>query len=141
MMDYAQIMDLVHVGFTPDQIMSLTNSGAIPSAPDAGPEETTPLPEASESPIKEGTDVPDPGQSGPEHAVPSEGDSNITPDPLDDIRETVRRLQAENDDLKKQIQSANIRDRTVQSVSVPDASATLAEIIRPTFHNNVEYNH
>ena len=129
-MNYEQIMDLVQAGFTPDQIMALTSSGVIPSAPDPGPEVTTPpLPEASESPIKEGTTVPDPEQS-----VPSEGDSNKDTDPLEEIRETVRHLQAENEDLKKQIQSANIRDRTMNTVSAPDASATLAEIIRPTYH-------
>ena len=127
-MKYGEIMNLVQAGFTPDQIMQLTNSGAIPSAPDAVPEVTTPpAPGPSESPIKEEAPAPDPAPD-----ASSQGESD--PDPLDEIRETVRQLQAENEDLKKQIQSANIRDRTVQSVSVPDASATLAEIIRPTFH-------
>lgn len=127
-MNYGEIMNLVQAGFTPDQIMSLTTSGVIPSAPESGPEVTTPpTPGPSESPIKEEASAPDPVPD-----ASSQGESE--PDPLDEIRETVRQLQAENEDLKKQIQSANIRDRTVETVSGPDASATLAEIIRPTFH-------
>ena len=128
-MNYGEIMNLVQAGFTPDQITQLvTTSGAIPSAPESVPEVTTPpAPGPSESPIKEEAPAPDPAPD-----ASSKGESE--PDPLDEIRETVRQLQAENEDLKKQIQSANIRDRTVETVSGPDASATLAEIIRPTFH-------
>ena len=130
-MNYGEIMNLVHAGFTPDQIISLTNSGAIPSAPDAVPEVTTPqAPGPSESPIKEEASAPDPAPDASSQGDPVQDPS---PDPLDEIRETVRQLQAENEDLKKQIQSANIRDRTMQSVSVPDASEILAEVIRPTF--------
>lgn len=128
-MNYGEIMNLVQAGFTPDQIMSLTTSGVIPSAPESVLADKTPSAGASESPIKEEAAAPDPTPA----AAPSEGETE-QPDPLDEIRETVRQLQAENEDLKKQIQTANIRDRTVQSVSVPDASATLAEIIRPTFN-------
>lgn len=125
-MNYAEIKDLLNSGFTPEQITTLTTSGVIPSAPVAGPAETTPLPEVSESPVKEDAAAPD-----PEPAASSEGDSE--PDPLAEIRETVRQLQEENKQLKDQIQAANIRDRTVQTVSAPDAAATLAEVIRPTF--------
>ena len=135
-MTHGEIMELVQAGFTPDQIMTLTTSGALPSAPETVPADTTPSAGASESPIKEEAAVPDPTPA----AAPSEGETE-QPDPLEEIRETVRQLQAENADLKKQIQSANIRDRTINTVAVPDASKTLAEIIRPTFHNNVESNH
>lgn len=126
-MNYGEIMNLVQAGFTPDQIMSLTTSGVIPSAPESVQADITPSAGASESPIKEEASAPDPGPG-----ASSQGETD--PDPLEEIREMVRQLQTENEDLKKQIQSANIRDRTIQSVSVPDASATLAEIIRPTFH-------
>lgn len=129
-MNHGEIMELVHAGFTPEQIMTLTNSGTIPSVPDPGPAEVTPLPEPSESPIKEEAAAPDPTPA----AAPSEGDSNNETDPLDELREQVRQLQSENADLKKQIQEANIRNRTVETVSGPDAAATLAEIIRPTFN-------
>lgn len=126
-MNYTEIKDLLNSGFTPEQITTLTTSGVIPSAPVAGPAEPTPLPEASESPVKEDAAAPD-----PDPAAPSEGDSE--PDPLAEIRETVRQLQEENKQLKDQIQAANIRDRTVETVSAPDAAATLAEIIRPSFN-------
>ena len=127
-MTHGEIMELIHEGFTPDQIMTLTSSGMLPSVPDPVPADMTPSAGASESPIKEEAAVPDPTPA----AAPSEGETE-QPDPLEEIRETVRQLQAENADLKKQIQSANIRDRTIETVTVPDASKTLAEIIRPTF--------
>ena len=127
-MNYAEVKDLLNSGFTPEQIISLTTSGAIPSAPEMTPADVPPLPEVSESPIKEEApeSVPEtPGAS-------SEGDNN--PDPLDEIRETVRQLQAENKQLREQIQTANIREMTMETVNTPDAAATLAEIIRPTFN-------
>ena len=135
-MTHGEIMELVQAGFKPEQIMTLATSGTLPSVPDPVPADTTPSAGASESPIKEEAAVPDPTPA----AAPSEGETD-QPDPLEEIRETVRQLQAENADLKKQIQTANIRDRTIETVAVPDASKTLAEIIRPTFHNNVESNH
>lgn len=131
-MNHGEIMDLVHAGFTPDQIMTLTSSGAIPSAPESVPADTTPPSAgASESPIKEDASSPDPV---PDASSQGDSEQDPAPDPLDEIRETVRKLQAENEDLKKQIQTANIRDRTMSTPTAPDASATLAEIIRPTFN-------
>lgn len=130
-MNYEQIKDLLNSGFTPDQITALTTSGTIPSAPDSLPEDPTPAPAVSESPVKE--DVPE----SPDSGAPSEGDSNNEPDPLEEIRETVRQLQEENKQLKDQIQTANIRDRTIPSVHVPDAADTLAEVIRPSFKKGV----
>ena len=127
-MNYGEIIHLVDVGFTPDQIMMLTSFGALPSVPDPVPADMTPSAGASESPIKEEAAALDPTPA----AAPSEGETD-QPDPLDEIRETVRQLQTENAELKKQIQSANIRDRTMETVAAPDASKTLAEIIRPTF--------
>ena len=132
-MKYEEIKDLLNSGFTSDQIIALTTSGAIPSAPVKVPADVPPLPETSESPIKE--EAPDPV---PDAGASSVGDSNPAPDPapdpVEELRETVRQLQAENEDLKKQIQTDNIRDRTIKSVSVPDASAMIAEIIRPTYN-------
>ena len=128
-MTHGEIMELVQAGFKPEQIMTLATSGTLPSAPDPVPEVTNPpAPGPSESPIKEEAAAPDPTPA----AAPSEGETD-QPDPLEEIRATVRQLQAENADLKKQIQTANIRDRTIDTVTVPDASKTLAEIIRPTF--------
>ena len=131
-MNHGEIMDLVHAGFTPDQIMTLTTSGAIPSAPESVQADTTPPSAgATESPIKEDAPAPDPVPDASSQGDPGQ---DPAPDPLDEIREAVRKLQAENEDLKKHIQTANIRDRTMSTPAVPDASATLAEIIRPTFN-------
>lgn len=137
MMNYTEIKDLLNSGFTPEQITLLTTSGTFPSVPETTPAEAATPQEVTESPIKEEAPIPE------ETEASSEGDSkqNETPDPLAEIRETVRKLQEENAELKKQIQTNNIRDRTMNSVSAPDAASTLAEIIRPSYHNNVEQNH
>ena len=124
-MTYTEIKDLLSSGFTPDQITQLTTSGDLPSSPDP---ETVADPITAtvslESPaeVGEGTDIPS----------PTEGEDN-TPDPLEDIRQQLQQLQTENKQLREQIQTNNIRDRTVPTVAAPDASEILGEIIRPTF--------
>ena len=121
-MNYVEIKDLLSSGFTPDQITQLaTISGVIPSAPDPTPENIATAP-AVESPAEAGEE--------PEQ-VPSPAEAEQ--DPLEDLRKQVQALQDENKELQKQIQANNIRDRTFETVSAPDAAATLAEIIRPTF--------
>lgn len=123
-MNYQEIKDLLSSGFTPDQITQLaTISGVIPSAPDPTPENIATAP-AVESPAEVGED--------PEQ-VPSPTEAEKEPDPLEDLRKQVQTLQDENKELQKRIQANNIRDRTMETVSAPDAAATLAEIIRPTF--------
>lgn len=121
-MNYAEIKDLLTSGFTPEQITQLaTISGAIPSAPDPTPENATAP--AVESPAEAGEE--------PEQ-VPSPAEAEA--DPLEEVRQQLRALQEENRQLKEQVQSNNIRDRTVPTVSAPDASDTLAEIIRPSYN-------
>ena len=124
-MTYTEIKDLLSSGFTPDQITQLTTSGDIPSSPD---------PETGADPITVTGSLESPAEVGEETPLPSptEGEDN-TPDPLDEIRQQLQQLQTENKQLREQIQTNNIRDRTVPSVAAPDAAATLAEIIRPTF--------
>ena len=125
-MNYQEIKDLLSSGFTPDQITQLaTTSGVIPSAPDPTPENATAP--AVESPAEAGEDT------GHITGDPSPAEAEHEQDPLDDIRQQLQQLQTENKQLKEQIQSNNIRDRTFETVSAPDAAATLAEIIRPTF--------
>lgn len=127
-MTYTEIKDLLNSGFSPEQITTLTTSGVIPSAPEdpADPEPIT-GPAAVESPA-EGTAE----QTSP--AVPdAEETKDNNTDPLEEIREQLRTLQQENKQLKEQIQSNNIRDRTMETVTPPDAAKTLAEVIRPTF--------
>lgn len=124
-MTYTEIKDLLSSGFTPDQITLLTTSGDLPSSPD---------PETGADPITVTGSLESPAEVGEETPLPSptEGEDN-TPDPLEDIRQQLQQLQQENKQLKEQIQTNNIRDRTVPTVAAPDAAATLAEIIRPTF--------
>lgn len=135
-MKYTEIKDLLSFGFTPDQITQITTFGVDPSAPEAhaDPEPIT-GPAVLESPA-EGT------AETTSSAVPdAEETSDNNTDPLDEIRQQLLALQNENKQLKEQIQSNNIRDRTMETVTPPDAARTLAEVIRPTFHNNVESNH
>ena len=124
-MTYTEIKDLLSSGFTPDQITQLTTSGDLLSSPD---------PETGTDPITATVSLESPAEVGEETPLPSptEGEEN-TPDPLEDIRQQLQQLQQENKQLREQIQTNNIRDRTVQTMTGPDASAILGEIIRPSF--------
>ena len=126
-MTYTEIKDLLSSGFTPDQITQLTTSGVNPSAPESpsGGDPITPTGEVT-SPAEVGEETPLPS--------PTEGEENKPdPDPLDEIRSQLQQLQQENKQLKEQIQTNNIRDRTIPTVTGPDASEILGEIIRPSF--------
>lgn len=128
-MTYAEIKDLLSCGFTPEQINLLTTSGDLPSSPD---------PDTGADPITATGSLESPAEVGDESTTPSPTEGENTeqeqkPDPLEDIRTQLKALQDENKQLRETIQANNIRDRTVQTVSKPDASATLAEIIRPTY--------
>lgn len=128
-MTYQEIKDLLTSGFTAEQITMLTTTGVTPSTPV--------IPEAS-APITE-DNKESPAEVGEEGATPSPTEGENTeqeqkPDPPEDIRTQLKALQDENKKLRETIQGNNIRDRTVPTVSEPDASATLAEIIRPTFN-------
>ena len=126
-MTYTEIKDLLSSGFTPDQITQLTTSGVNPSAPESpsGGDPITPTGEVT-SPAEVGEETPLPS--------PTEGEeNNPDPDPLDEIRSQLQQLQQENKQLKEQIQTNNIRDRTIPTVTGPDASEVLGEIIRPSF--------
>ena len=124
-MTYTEIKDLLSSGFTPEQITQLTTSGVNPSAPESpsGGDPITPTGEVT-SPAEVGEETPLPS--------PTEGENN-NPDPLEDIRSQLQQLQQENKQLREQIQTNNIRDRTVDTVTGPDASEILGEIIRPSF--------
>ena len=126
-MTYTEIKDLLSSGFTPEQITQLTTSGVNPSAPESP---------SGGDPITSTGEVTSPAEVGEETPLPSptEGEHEDQPDPLEDIRQQLQQLQQENKQLKEQIQTNNIRDRTVPTVAAPDAAATLAEIIRPSFN-------
>ena len=125
-MTYQEIKDLLTSGFTAEQITMLTTTGVNPSTPV--------IPEAS-APITE-DNKESPAEVGEESATPSPTEGENTeqkPDPLEDIRSQLQQLQQENKQLREQIQTNNIRDRTIPTVNGPDASEIMGEIIRPSF--------
>ena len=125
-MTYQEIKDLLTSGFTAEQITMLTTTGVNPSTPV--------IPEASEPITEDNKESPAEVGEGSATPSPTEGENTEQkPDPLEDIRTQLKALQDENKQLRETIQANNIRDRTVPTVSEPDASATLAEIIRPSF--------
>lgn len=127
-MTYTEIKDLINSGFTAEQITMLTTTGVTPSTP-VIPEASAPITEDNkESPAEVGEEQPSPTEG--DEKTPDQDQQN---DPLEEIRSQLKALQEENKQLKDEIQSNNIRDRTVPTVNPPDASATLAEVIRPTF--------
>ena len=128
-MTYTEIKDLLSSGFTPDQITQLTNSGDLPSSPD---------PETGADPITVTGSLESPAEVGEETPLPSPTEGEETTDnnqwdPIEDLRQQLQQIRDENKQLREQIQTNNIRDRTFETVKAPDASATLAEIIRPTY--------
>lgn len=128
-MNYNEIKDLIGLGFTPEQITMLTTSAVIPSTAEAS-HVSDPISETvPEAPTEVGEDT----QSSPTEGETKTPDQDQKADPLEEIRSQLKALQEENRQLKDEIQSNNIRDRTVPTVTPPDASATLAEVIRPTF--------
>ena len=128
-MTYAEIKDLLSCGFTPEQINLLTTSGDLPSSPD---------PETGADPITATGSLESPAEVGEGTDTPSPTEGEETPDnnqwdPIEDLRQQLQQIRDENKQLREQIQTNNIRDRTVPTVAAPDAAATLAEIIRPTY--------
>ena len=128
-MTYTEIKDLLSSGFTPDQITQLTTSGDLPSSPD---------PETGADPITATGSLESPAEVGEETPLPSPTEGEETTDnnqwdPIEDLRQQLQQIRDENKQLREQIQTNNIRDRTVPTVAAPDAASILAEVIRPTF--------
>ena len=129
-MTYTEIKDLLSSGFTPEQITQLTTSGVNPSAPESpsGGDPITPTGEVT-SPAEVGEETPLPSPTEGEVAQ----DNNDQWDPIEDLRKQIQQVRDENKQLREQIQTNNIRDRTIETVTGPDASEVLGEIIRPSF--------
>lgn len=133
-MTYTEIKDLLSNGFTAEQITMLTTSATLPSVADVEPtEETTPpvVPSEVESPCEVGEALTDEQQ---EPSPTEQGTNDNVPDAIAEIRNQLKAVQEENEQLRKLVQGNNIRDRTFASPTAPDASDMLAEIIRPTFN-------
>lgn len=109
---FEQLQSLMNFGFTPEQIMSLSDDGTIPAA---APEQAA-EPEQAAAPEQEAT---------PEQAEDQEPEENPQ----------ITALQSEVEKLKKQLQAANIKNASVDQISADDKSVEniLAGIIRPDY--------
>ena len=124
-MTYTEIKDLLNAGFTKDEIMQLTNSGDTPISPDA-PDVAAEAEAAAEdiSPVA-GEETTSEVASSPQQD-----------DALEDIKKQLQQMANDNQELRRLIQSNNIRDRTTDTVApdvVADAEAALAALINPDF--------
>lgn len=111
-MTYNEIITLTEKGFTPEQIMALARA------------DPTPVPE---EPTKESTD----DSAG--------GVSPETPETPEDNQEVVA-LKNEIEELKKQIQTQNIKTQSVDVLpgNRETAEQVLSEFIRPPFDNKTK---
>ena len=124
-MKFNEIMQLKNAGFTPDQIMTLTNSEALPSASDNDGTDHAVEPPA---PL-----VESPAEVGEDSSSPTDAGEESKPDPFKEIRDMITAMREENKQLKEMIQSDNIRNKYVPSVEKEDAAAIVAKIIRPDY--------
>ena len=125
-MTYAEIKDLLSSGFSPEQITGLTTSAA-PITADHDPDPVDPQdPEVSPA---DGSGTDEDKQSVPDP------DAGTDSDGLQEIRKTLEQLQQVNKQLREMMQSNNIRDRTMDTPSVPEVSAEdiLSGLIRPAY--------
>ena len=116
---FEQIEKLVEMGFTPEQITTLTISSVNPT-----PTEETTGPEGetfTDHPLSETPSDP-PTETPPEETKPEE--------PKEDVNKEVLAAIA---DLKKAVQVNNIKTMSVEGVN-PEAEleAAMSELIRPS---------
>lgn len=127
-MTYIEIKDLLNAGFTKDEIMQLTNSGVTPITPDA--------PEAAAEQASEAAAEGISPVAGEETAEDIAASSPQQDNTLEDIKKQLQQMANDNIELRKLIQSNNIRDRTFDTVApdvVADAEAALAALINPDY--------
>lgn len=124
-MNYQEIKDLLNAGFTKDEIIQLTTSGNTPILPDA--------PEAAAEAEAAAEDI---SPVAGEETTSEDVSSPQQDDALEDIKKQLQQMANDNLELRRLIQSNNIRDRTVETVApdvVADAEAALAALINPDF--------
>lgn len=109
---FEELQTLMNYGFTPEQIMHLSDDGTIPAAaPDQEPAAT-------------------PEQ---EQAASTDQEPAAAPEQEEDPR--INALQTEVDNLKKQLQAANIKNASIDKITADEKSVEniLAGIIRPDY--------
>lgn len=127
-MTYTEIKDLLNAGFSKDEIMMLTNSGGTPISPDAPQAAAA---EAADTAAAEEVS-PVAGEETAKDTVPSPQEDNA----LEDIKKQLEKMASDNQELRRLIQSNNIRDRTTDSIApdvVAAAETALAQLINPDY--------
>ena len=132
-MTFNEIKSLHEMGFTPEQIMMLTNSASFPSGADNPGTDANPgtVTDASQETPDE-TVAPEANISVPGEALPSA--SPITESGENGLQAVVDSLREEINSLRSMVQTNNIRDRTfTPAPEIPEVAAEdiLAQFIRP----------
>lgn len=126
-MTYTEIKDLLNAGFTKDEIMKLTNSEDTPissDTPSAADTDSTVTAE-DKSPVA-GEEVEDTTSSPKQE----------TDTAVEEIKKQLQQIVSDNQELRKMIQTNNIRDRTIDTVApdvVAEAEKALALLINPDY--------
>lgn len=126
-MTYTEIKDLLNAGFTKDEIMKLTNSEDTPISSDtpsvAADTDSTETAE-DKSPV-----------AGEEVEAPTSSPKQ-EPDAVEEIKKQLQQIVSDNQELRRMIQTNNIRDRTIDTVApdvVAEAEKALALLINPDY--------
>lgn len=136
-MTFAEIKALHDMGFSADQIVSLTTSAGNPSPADEVPAVT---PTADITPASDQAGVTPSAETPDGDAISTNAgvEAPISPTPAtveNKPNPEISALMNEVRELRQIIQTNNIRDRTFDIPPVPevDPEKILAEFIRPTF--------
>ena len=126
-MTYTEIKDLLNAGFTKDEIMKLTNSEDTPifsDTPSAAADTDSTETAEDKSPV-----------AGEEVEAPTSSPKQET-DAVEEIKKQLQQIVSDNQELRKMIQTNNIRDRTIDTVApdvVAEAEKALALLINPDY--------
>lgn len=127
-MTYTEIKDLLNQGFTKDEIMKLTNSEDTPISSD------TPSTAADTDSTETVEDKSPVAGEEVENATSSPKQEPDTA--VEEIKKQLQQIVSDNQELRKMIQTNNIRDRTIDTVApdvVAEAEKALAMLINPDY--------
>ena len=121
-MTITEIKELKEMGFTPDQIMSLSGSGGAVRDPETAP---------AEAPAEDPAEAPAPDQEIPEEIPVTEENKRIA-----DLEAKVNAQNVELSNLRKLVQSGNRQSMRMEARPDGDlqkkTDEVMAELIRPT---------
>lgn len=133
-MTFNEISKLHEMGFSPDQIITLSTSAPFPSGTDEQETGTNPVPVPPAQPAEDS-----PSDQAANISVLGEGTPSPSPDtdqaaPGNDSE--IKALREEIASLRAAIQANNIRDRTfTPAPEIPEVAAEdiLSQLIRPVY--------